>query len=233
MKRNAVHLLRVSLSILLLSLLAHLARAEQIELKVPAGLVELKLSDPIFSGADISWEAKQPATLLFKGPYDQGTVIVFNAPSAGQYVVVADVIDWEAKKRTKTTWVVTVEGPLPPNPPQPPLPGPVVPRPTGLAGEVYDKALPLNQPAVCRQYSARLDSVISQIGAGALRDLAAIQTSLRSAMAGIALGDPGWKSFNVWINSMSNNRPETNTVEGMKAFLTEISKGLEAAGGGR
>lgn len=215
----------------LLTLWASMAFGEQIEMKVSPGLVELRLPT-VAPGADISWEAKQPLTLPFKGPYDNGSVIVLNAASAGQYVVSADIIDWEAKKRTKYQFIITAEG-TPPNPPQPPLPGPVVPRPTGLAGEVYDQAIRLNQPQVCRAYSVKLEGVTSQIGAGALRDLAAIQTSLRSAMAGVAPGDPGWKQFGVWINGLANSRPETNTVEGMKAFLTEVAKGLEAAGGGR
>lgn len=212
-------------------LLSATALGEQIAMTVPVGLVELRLPE-VAPGADISWEAKQPLVLPFKGPYDNGTVIVIHASAPGQYVVVGDVIDWEAKKRTKTQFVITAEGSSP-NPPQPPLPGPVVPRPTGLAGEVYDQVIQFNQPQVCLKYSARMESVISQIGAGAVRDLAGIQASLRSAMAGIAPGDPKWLQFGQWINTRANNTPSTNSVEGMKAFLTEVANGLLAAGGGR
>lgn len=219
------------ISLLITLLLSATALGEQIVMTVPAGLVELRLPE-VAAGADISWEAKQPLTLPYKGPYDNGSVIVFNAATPGQYVVTADVIDWEAKKRTKTNYIVTVEG-SPPNPPQPPLPGPVVPRPTGLAGEIYDQAIRLNQPQVCLKYSARLDSVISQIGAGALRDINSTQAAVRSAMSGIAPGDPGWVAFGQWINRVANSKPETNTLPGFAAFLTEVVKGLDAAGGGR
>ncbi len=225
MKPN-VRNIRRAILLSLIALLASVAHGEQIAITAQPGLVELKLTDPIFSGADISWEAKQPLTLPFKGPYDGGTTIVFHASTAGQYVVVADVIDWEAKKRTKTQWVVTVEGP-PPNPPKPPQPPtPPKPRPEGLAGEVYDRALAIGNPSVAINYSARLDSVTSQIGAGALTTVPEVMGALRSALTGVAPGDPKWVEFGQWISTI-----RFGTTAQAKTTIEAVSLGLRKAGG--
>lgn len=147
----------------------------------------------------------------------------------GRYVVVVLKGDEQPQQ-----FFTQITGAVPPNPPQPPQPpGPVLPRPSGLAGEVYDQAIKINQPKTCLTYAARLDSVISQIGAGALRDINSTQAAIRSSMAGVAPGDPWWIEFGKWINQAANSRPETNTLSGMKDFLTEVVAGLDAAGGGR
>ncbi len=58
--------------------------------------------------ADITWEAVQPLTIEWLGPFDLGTAIVVNFPKEGVYVLASDVIDWDARKRDKTQYIVTV-----------------------------------------------------------------------------------------------------------------------------
>jgi hypothetical protein len=93
------------------------------EVAVAPGLVVLRVEAA--AGADISWEARQPMTLPLQ-TFEGATACVFCEHTVGrQVVVVSDVIDWDARKRDKTTWIVTVgTGPTPVPPPVPPQPEP-------------------------------------------------------------------------------------------------------------
>lgn len=120
-------------------------------------MIELPLEAA--EGADISWDAVQPVTLDFRitpsGVLYTHSVYAVN----GKIVVRSDVIDWEARKRDKTTWIVTVQGnvptpppPVDPNVPTPPV-DPNVPLPNtvpdffGVGGIAYREALKIGRPA--------------------------------------------------------------------------------------
>lgn len=105
---------------LLCSSLAKAAGTERVTADL--GLVELRLIAP--AGADVSWDARKPLDLSWRS-YEGGSVCVFCAHYKGTYVLLSDVIDWEARKRDKTTWIVTIgddPGPGPGPDPKPPPP---------------------------------------------------------------------------------------------------------------
>lgn len=126
------------------------------EVTVPAGMIELAVEAT--EGSDIQWEARAPLTLGFK-VYEGGTIFVTHSSYAigGQLVVVSDSIDWEARKRDKTTWIVRVQGIVPTPPPDPNIPpvppDPNVPLPNtvpdyyGVGAIAYREALRVNKPA--------------------------------------------------------------------------------------
>lgn len=110
--------------------LAHGGEPQQ--LKATPGLIELRI-DELPAGADITWEARQPLSLPFR-TYENGAVIVFHTADSGvkpggQIVVTSDVIDWEGRKRDKTSYIITIEGPTPPPDPKPDDPKPDEPKP--------------------------------------------------------------------------------------------------------
>lgn len=88
-------------------------------LTVPPGLIELRLSAAP-EGSDISWEAVSPLAADFR-VYEGGHVLVTYAAD-GRLVFSSDVIDWDGKRRDKTSWIVTVDGLAPPPGPKPPDP---------------------------------------------------------------------------------------------------------------
>jgi hypothetical protein len=85
------------------------------EVEVDPGLIVLRVEAP--AGADISWEARQPLTLPLQ-LFEESSACVFCQHTAGIVVVVSDVIDWDARKRDRTTWIVKV-GADPVDPPDP------------------------------------------------------------------------------------------------------------------
>ena len=105
-------------------------------LKAHPGLRELRFPN-VALDADVTWEAKKPLDLDWRSfELASGETSFLWCARAGEtYVVAIDVIDWEARKRTRKTWIVEVEGgpdPGPgPNPPgpDPPTPGPDPPVP--------------------------------------------------------------------------------------------------------
>ena len=110
-----------------------LGQVERITL--PRGLCELSVSAP--DGSDVSWEARQPASLDHRiySLADGRNVVVFVL--AKESVLVSDVIDWDARKRTKKTWIVSLDNPDP-DPGPDPGPGPDPdPDLEGFAAEVF------------------------------------------------------------------------------------------------
>lgn len=88
---------------------------------VQPGMIELRL-ESVPEDSDISWDARSPIGLDFR-TYEKGTVFVTARATPGQFIVQSDVIEWSAKQRTKTTWIVTVgEKPVEPIDPVDPKP---------------------------------------------------------------------------------------------------------------
>lgn len=189
------------------------------------GLFELRLPE-MPEGADVSWEARQPLTLDFR-QYESGAVFVSYA-TAGEVVVVSDVIDWTNRRRDKTTWIVTIEGTKPPEP----LPDPTIPLPTGFAGEIYKMAKAINDPAKCLAYAANYEAISSEIGAGALRALPEVRSRVIELNEPLQSNprNPQWQAIGVAITAQLGS---TTTIDSAKALFDQVAIGLRAAGGGR
>lgn len=211
----------IGLVVLLLAQLA-LAGEPQRVTRAP-GLFELRLPS-IPEGADVSWEAKQPLTLDFR-QYERGAAFVAYATS-GELVIVSDVIDWESKKRDKTTWIIKIEG----TPPPPVPPDPTPPLPTGLAGEVYKLAKPIQQSEKCLKYAANYEVVSTEIAAGALRTLPEVRSRILSLNQPLQAEprDIRWQSVGTAIQAAM---AKATTVEDAKRVIDDAAKGLKLAGG--
>ncbi len=108
------------------------------------------------------------------------------------------MIDWEAKETHQNPMGRHGRGPSakPSQAPQPPTPP--KPRPEGLAGKCTDRALAIGN----RQWP----STILPTGqcnvtnrSGALTTVPEVMGALRSALTGVAPGDPKWVEFGQWI----------------------------------
>ncbi|HLO97467.1 MAG TPA: hypothetical protein VK171_02630, partial [Fimbriimonas sp.] len=150
--------------------------AEPQRLTAKPGLVELRLTNAP-AGADISWEARQPLTAEYR-QYEGGTVLVTHATS-GQLVFVSDVIDWEAKRREKTTWIVDISS-TPPGPVVPPEPPPT--PLTGLSAEIWKLVQPIGDPVKANKYANAYEVVVSEIGAGALQTMSQVNARCKELL---------------------------------------------------
>ena len=122
--------------------------AEPQRISAKPGLIELRLSNAP-DGADISWEARQPLTQEYR-QYEKGEVLVTHA-TTGQLVFVSDVIDWENRKREKTTWIVDITS-TPPSPGPAPEPQPV--PLTGLSADIWKLVQPIEDPVKANKYAS-------------------------------------------------------------------------------
>lgn len=192
------------------------------------GFIELSAGD-VADGVDITWEAKQPLDLDFREYLTKAgkPVCVLYLPP-GEFILVCDVIDWDARKRTKTTHVITVVGPTPPQPPQPGPTPPPTPEPlSGFAGEVQRLARSLTTPReALLELGRNFDAVASQIAAGGIRQreeaerkVAALNKPLTPKLTG---STPLAKLLNDYLEK--NARDLQSTLEAFR----EIAKGLAA-----
>lgn len=211
----------IGLVVLLLAQLA-LAGDPQRVTRAP-GLFELRLPT-IPAGADVSWEAKKPLSLDFR-QYESGAAFVSYATS-GELVIVSDVIDWEGRKRDKTTWIVTIEG----TPPKPVPPDPTPPLPQGLAGEVYKLAKPIQQADKCLAYANNYEVVSTEIAAGAVLTLQQVRSRI-VALNQPLLAEPRdvrWQSVGTVIQA---EMAKSTSVADAKRVCDEAATGLRLAGG--
>lgn len=215
-----------ALAVIVLTILAVaqlLAGAEPVRLSVNPGLIELRLNPVAPVGADVSWDARAPLSLNYR-TYELGNVLITHA-TTGQLVIVSDVIDWEAKVRTKTTWIVDVKGGEPgPGPdPTPPQPAP----PPGLAGEIYKLAKPINEPAKSLKYAANFETISSKIGAGAITTIEQARAEIIAINQPLATGSAAWTAVGVFIAQQISKQP---TLESLKDLFDITAIGLRAAG---
>lgn len=198
-------------------------------------MINLQLPSEVPDGADVSWEARVPLNLSYSTFEEMSAFATHTAEAAkaNPIIVVSDVISWNGQKivRDRIQWTIYVKiGPTPPDPGPTPDPTPP-PRPEGFAGEVFDLAIQINQPAKALQYAGNMDSLVSKIGAGALRDIPSIQAEL-ARINGTVSPDPAWAPFTTFVNTKARERRIT-TVEQFKAFAAELAIGLHAASGAR
>lgn len=190
------------------------------------GLVELRLEAT--ASSDITWEAREPVTIDYR-LYEAKTVLVTYLAS-GRAIIISDVIDWELKKRDKTTWIITVgDAPTPPAPGPPPGPAPTpVPPLPAVAAEVYRMARAINQPEAAIRYGMAFRTVSSEIGAGSLTSALQVQQRIREVCRGIAPGTDSWKAVGSVI---AERLKPLQSVQEIRGVLEEVALGLEAAGG--
>lgn len=189
---------------------------------VRPGLVELRLPE-LPEGADVTWEAREPLTLDYRS-YEGGSVLVTHLTS-GQAVLVSDVIDWQAKRRDRTTWIVVVQpGPQPPSPPVP-VPGPTVP--SGIAADVYRAAESIKQPAIARRFADAFRTASAEIGAGRWQTLVEVKTRIVALCTGIAPGSSAWQAVGAMIEQQL---AAVTTPAQAKGIFDQVVTGLDAAG---
>lgn len=197
------------------------------ELAVAPGLVVLRVEAA--AGADISWEARQPMTLPLQ-TFEESTACVFCEHVPGrQLVVVSDVIDWEARKRDRTTWIVTVGNgptPVPPPGPQP------IPVDFGFV-EFASKHASLIQPAGIkhiRTVAANFTQVAAAIRDGKVITLESA-TSHASRLNATTLGADvtAWNGWLLKIGYAVDKLEDDGTIATIQqkaAVFDEIAAGL-------
>jgi len=200
---------------ILASICGLVAGGEPQRVLVRPGLVELRLPE-LPEGADVTWEAREPLTLDYRS-YEGGSVLVTYLTS-GQAVLVSDVIDWAAKKRDRTTYILFVQGP--------PVPGPTVPP--GIASDVYRAAESIKQPAIARRFADAFKTVSSEIGAGRWQTLDQVKTRIVEACKGIAPGSAPWQAVGTMI---TQHLAAVTTPAQAKDVFDQVVVGLDAAGG--
>lgn len=197
------------------------AAGETQRVLVRPGLVEIRLPDAVAQDADITWEAREPLTLDYRS-YEGGTVLVTYMTS-GQAVLVSDVIDWQAKKRDRTTWILFVQaGPGPG-----PAPSPTVPP--GIAQDVLKAAQSIAQPQVSRRFAEAFRTASSEIGAGRLRTLDEVKARILELCKGIAPGSAPWQAVGTLIGQHLTATAKTPAEA--KQVFDQVVLGLDAAGG--
>ena len=177
----------------------------------PRGLCELSVSAP--DGSDVSWEARQPASLDHRiySLADGRNVVVFVLTK--ESVIVSDVIDWDARQRIKKTWIVSPDNPGPGPDPDPDL--------EGFSAEVFRrKALIDDDPNALRLAEVFRDvaSHANELGAVVVVD---------DLTAGIKLlGLPNeWQPFLDWLSAELTDRAQSRPE--IVSVYAQIAEGLE------
>jgi len=207
----------------LVLLLCAAAAAQTTSLEVKPGLIEVSVPAP--KDANISWEARDPLDLQFLvfETSDHRSVCVLHL-LRGRAVIISDVIDWDARTRTKESWIITVEGDAPdPDPdPEPDPPGPDL---EGFALEVYQQVQPLRKPADAKRLADNFDAVVSQIAAGGVSSATEARDSVSEKNRALSLG-PEWKPFGQWLGREFNVR--ARTLPGTRQAFELTAQGLRA-----
>jgi hypothetical protein len=209
-----------------LVLVSQLFAGDPQTITVKPGMIEIRLPS-VPSAADVTWESRQPLTLDYK-TYDTGTVLSTHSSYAvnGEIIVVSDVIDWDARKRDKTTWIVKIDGAAPtPVPPVPPAPTPV----TGFALEIYNAVKPIGEAPKAKLFAANYDTVVSEIGAGALQSIASIRARIIELNRPLQAQtrDQRWWAVGKLIDA---KLATVSTAAQVKDVFEQVAIGLHAAG---
>lgn len=152
---------RVDLAVLAIAFaMTAAAHGETRTIETDQNLVVLEL--PASDTALVDWEVRDPEDLEFATfrTSDGMSTAVLCVCGTSRIIVVGDVIDWDARTRSKVKWIITPKNPPDPTPPEPdpgpdpPPPDPTVPFPApGLAVLVIYEAgevgkLPASQQAI-------------------------------------------------------------------------------------
>lgn len=221
--------MRVSWVWLLLGLTT-LAAADTRTVEAPAGLIELRISAP--AGADISWEARQPLDLPLR-VYESSQVVVFCQHTAGKVIIQSDVIDWDARQRSKTTWIVEIEGGNP-DPVPPPTPTPTRFGLEKVSKEAMASVPPGESRTLAGALADNFRGVAAACAAGGIQDvdsaLAEIKR-LNRATLGESVRD--WEQWLLVVGKQFDqlqNDGKITTVKDYGEALSEVALGLSSSG---
>lgn len=218
--------------------LVGLAAGETRQVTVPPGMVELRIEAA--EGATIGWEARDPLELDLR-QYEGGTVAVTCAHEPGKRLIVAsDVIDWDARTWTRTTWVIVVEGDPGPKPPDPPDPGPDPPPPNPpdpskygldkLARETLAK-VGAEGRELAPQIAANFLATASAVAAGGLQTIDAARSDVqRRNRATLGALESAWRPWLYPIGAAVDRLEDAGQFPGVKDYgraLAEIGRGLQ------
>lgn len=220
-RKSVVQLLSLVIIVIMsLTFALFCAAGEPKRVSVGPGLIELRLSS-IPDDGGVTWESREPITLDYR-VYENGRVFVTYA-TEGTIVVSSDVIDWTAKTRDKTTWIVTVQtgpGPVPPTP-DPDLP-------PGIATEVYRAAKAIGNATEARTYANNFRAVAAEIGAGAITTQQVAATRIGALNASVAPGNAAWKAIGQKVGEHLNSQ---TTLPAIKKTFEDVAVALDAAAG--
>lgn len=188
--------------------------AETRTVEVSSHLVHLEADAP--DGADVSWESREPEELEYSihdvaGGKSLATFCMCGLP---RVVIVSDVIDWDARKRTKIKWVVTSnQPPKPDDPDDPDVPVP----PTGFRALIRSALKSIGDPPskskVAKAYSdvAEEANVRRDLWTPALMlDEAKNRTVSSLSPTELRTWGPFWPKMSEAIRSLGLEQNDTN-----------------------
>ena len=103
---------------------------------------------------------------------------------------------------------------------------PVVPVPTGFAGEVYQQAVQVRDKSGCTRLAENYRKVAAMIAAGGINQVVDAKTQIVAFNQALNLST-SWKPFGVWIGQQANAKAQTITAA--RAFFEDTALGLETA----
>lgn len=188
------------------------------------GFVELS-PGAIAADADVTWIATKPADLEFREYLTKsGKPVCVLHLQPGEYILVSDVIDWDARKRTRTTHVITVgDGPTPTPIPPKPIPDTL----TGFAGEVQLLARTLTTPRdALIELGRNFESVASQIAGGGITSREAAEKKVAELNKQVTPRLTGVKPLADLIHK--HLEQNARDLQGTLAAFRAIAEGLAA-----
>jgi hypothetical protein len=216
--------------------------AETREIEVPKrSLAEIRLDVEPGDSVDIDWEARDPIRLPARS-YEGGRVFVFWSGDGDAVLwIVSDVIDWDARTRTKTRWLVTLgdgDGPDdpddPPDPPDPPPDDDEPPNAFRVGKMAYDQAMLI--PAAARAKASQIATIYAS-GSSKLAGLSGDAVTLTSMAAAdihyetsMALGEDreAWRQWRLAMKKAFEDswRQSSRTKDHTVGMFREISEAL-------
>lgn len=213
-----------------LALLASGVYAQAVRGTYPPGFVELNPGE-VAAGADVTWEARQPLDLDWREyiTVDTGARVAVMYLKPGRYVMVADVIDWDARKRFKKTFIIDVEGTPEPVPPTPPAPVPD--DLTSFEKTVRDVSrASLVDKALIHQLGDNFATVASMIAAGGIHTTEDAETKLKELNKPLRDGLANAQQLEDLLRQhLKVVAPKGSDVKKTGAVFKSIAKGLKAA----
>lgn len=219
---------------------------ETIDVAIPAGtagkwktIVATEVGVP--AGCDLLWDITQPPTKTFAVSDDEQQVVFYISDKPVS--LRCDWVNFTTKKRGRVKLTFNPEQPDPPSPPptppDPPVPPPT-PRPDGLAGTIYDKAIAVNRPEDAKKLAANYAAVSKGLENARLwqKDNTFTGTpryfTYQQALSAVSQAnaaaklDQAWAPFGDFMFAESTKYMAT--IEAVHTFFYQAQKGLEAAG---
>lgn len=213
------------LAILLILACASFCFGQTKRIKTAPGFVELPANAP--EGASVSWEPRKPFDLdLRQYLTTDGAPVCVMYLQPGTYAVQLEVIDWDARAQTKTTFVIEVAGKPPA--PIPPGPTPVPPKPdvTGFAKTIRDEVRKAGVSSeVANKIGENFRTVATQIAAGGIKTISEARRAVFDLNKSVDVP--------VGLNGLKKTLDEfleanATTIQGARNAFEIIAEGLSA-----